>query len=270
MAYDNFKPIIWSKYIQKQLMAECILVDDCYSKFEGEAKKGQKVKIIGLGKPTIGDYTGKPIGTPETIEDSSVYLEIDQAKFFNFQVDDVDQAQAQEGLMELYMDEAVKEMAVVRDKYVAEMAKNAGGKSGSVKISTAKEAKTAIDKGLRYLRENNVKATDDVTIVVPYWFYQIFKDNLIELKTNNDELIKKGIVGMYDNCKFKYSNNLFNDGTDTYAMIKTKKAVAFASGIDETEAYRPEQLFSDAVKGLNTFGAKVVRPKEFYALTIHE
>ena len=53
-------------------------------------------------------------------------------------------------------------------------------------------------------------------------------------------------------------------------MIRTKKAVAFASGIDETEAYRPEQLFSDAIKGLNTFGAKVVRPKEFYSILVHE
>ena len=270
MAYANFKPIIWSKYIQKQLLAKCKLVEDCWTKFEGEAKKGQKVKIIGIGEPTIGDYTGAPIGSPETIEDSSIYLEIDQAKYFNFMVDDVDQAQAQEGLMELYMDEAVKRMAIVRDKHVASMAVYAGGKSASSKISTSKEAKTAVDKGLRYLRENNVDVEDEVTITLSYWFYQLFKDNLIELKTNNDELIKKGIVGMYDNCLVKYSNNLYNDGTDTYCMIRTKKGVAFASGIDETEAYRPEQLFSDAIKGLNTFGAKVVRPKEFYSILVHE
>ena len=53
-------------------------------------------------------------------------------------------------------------------------------------------------------------------------------------------------------------------------MIRTKKAIAFAGQINETEAYRPEQLFKDDVKGLDTYGAKVVRPKELYVVKAHE
>jgi hypothetical protein len=51
-------------------------------------------------------------------------------------------------------------------------------------------------------------------------------------------------------------------------MIRTEKAIAFASQIQNVEAYRPEGLFSDAVKGLHVFGAKVVRPKELYGLRV--
>jgi hypothetical protein len=84
------------------------------------------------------------------------------------------------------------------------------------------------------------------------------------------ELIKKGVVGMYDNCKVKLSNNLYNDGTDDYMLVRTKRAIAFAGGIDETEAYRPESFFADAVKGLNVYGGKIVRPKELYVIKAHK
>lgn len=270
MSYANFKPVFWNGHIQTELERKCKLVGNCWSQFEGEAKKGSKVKILGIGSPSIGDYTGAAIGTPETIEDTSIYLEINQAKFFNFQIDDIDKAQAKKGLMEMFMDEAVKKMAVERDKFVASLAKDAGKTSASTKVDTVAAAKKAIDDGLLWLRENDVDVEDNVVIEVPHFLYQKFKDNLVELKTNNDELIKKGVVGMYDNCQVITTNNLYNDGTDDYAMIRTSKAIAFAGGIDETEPYRPEQLFSDAIKGLNTFGAKVVRPKELYAVRVHK
>ena len=90
MAYGNFKPIIWSKYIEHELKKQTVFKEDCDYRFEGEAGKGKTVKILGVGKPTIGDYKGADIGAPETVPDGSVTLMIDKAKYFNFQVDDVD------------------------------------------------------------------------------------------------------------------------------------------------------------------------------------
>lgn len=270
MAYENFKATVWSKYIQHELETKAVLTQWCNKKFEGEAKHNEVVKILGVGKPTIGNYTGASIGAPETLQDSSTYLKIDQAKYFNFMVDDVDKAQAQPGLMEALMKETTRAMALERDKYVAQMAQYAGEISETTEIKTSSAAKTAIDTGILALRENDVDVDMDVIIELPWFMYNLFRDKLVELKTNNDELLKKGIVGMYDNCYVRTSNNLYNDGTDYYAMIRTKEAIAFASGIDKVEAYRPETLFSDAIKGLNTFGAKVVRPKELYTIKVHK
>ena len=97
-----------------------------------------------------------------------------------------------------------------------------------------------------------------------------YKQSFKQHYTDNVELIRKGVVGMYNAAMVKISTNLYNDGTDDYMMIRTKKAIAFAGQINETEAYRPEQLFKDAVKGLDTYGAKVVRPKELYVIKAHE
>lgn len=271
MAYSNFKPTIWSKFIQTELEKKCRLVEDCWTQFEGEAKQGARVKILGISAPDIFDYVpGEGIPAPQTVEGTDVMLDIDQAKAFNFMVDDIDRAQSIGGLMETLIKEATSKMAKTRDSFVASLAKDAEYSSESQQIKTATAAKTAIDNALLALRENDVDLEDDVIITVSPFFYQLFRDALTELKTNNDDLIKKGVVGMYDNCKVKLSNNLYNDGTDDYMMVRTKRAIAFAGSIDETEAYRPESFFADAVKGLNVYGGKIVRPKELYVIKAHK
>lgn len=270
MAYANFKQTFWSKHIQHELEKKAILAEFCNRQFQGEAKFGNQVKILGVGRPSIGNYTGADIGTPETVADSSVFLTIDKAKYFNFMVDDVDKAQATPGLMEALMKEATIAMGLEIDSHIASMAVNAGAASVSTQISTAALAKTAVDAGILKLRENDVPIDGDVVMELPPFVYQLLKDKYIELDTQNSEMMAKGIVGYYDNVRVRVSNNLYNDGTDTYAMIRTKNAIAYVNQIDKVEPYRPEGLFSDAIKGLNVFGAKVVRPKELYVIKAHK
>ena len=270
MSYANFKPIIWSKKIEHELKKFTVFKEDCDFRFEGDAGRGKTVKILGVGKPTIGTYTGSSIGTPETVPDSSVYLKIDQAKFFNFQVDDVDKAQAIEGLMPAYMEEATRGLAEMEDSFIAqELGTNAGSATASTSITTETGMATAIDNAFVYLWNNGVSNKDKVTIYLTPWAYNLFKNRLVALKTDNDDLIAKGVVGLYNSAKVKMTNNIYNDGTDDYLIVKTSKAYAFCNGINETEAYRPETLFSDAVKGLDTYGGKMVRPKECYCIKAH-
>ncbi|MGI6168811.1 MAG: hypothetical protein ACOYI4_03715 [Christensenellales bacterium] len=267
MAYSNFKPTIWSKYIQTELGKHTVFEQDCDFRFKGEVGKGKTVKILGVAPPTIGNYTGANIGNPEAVPDSSVYLVINQAKFFNFMVDDVDEAQATDGLMQALMKESTRAMAEARDTYIAGLcADGAGGASSSATITTAAGAKSAVDAGLIYLWNNGVSQKDDVTAYLSPNVYQLMAEYITETKTDNDKLLAQGILGTYSGMKIKMSNNLKDDGTNRLLIIKTSKAVAFAGGIDEVEAYRPEGFFSDAIKGLNTFGGKVVRPKEMYVI----
>ena len=65
------------------------------------------------------------------------------------------------------------------------------------------------------------------------------------------------------------SNNLYNDGVDTYEMIRTKKAIAFANQMEKMETARKEKGFADIIKGLHVYGAKLVRPKELYVIKAH-
>lgn len=273
MSYEHFKRTIWSKYIQTELGKECNLVADCNTQFQGEAKLGNQVKILGVNRPSISKYNqSEGLGVPETPADNSKLLLIDQADSFNFMVDDIDKAQSVEGLMPTLMKEAVEGMAESRDTYVGSLAAGADENmiSTSTAITTSANAKKAIDAALLALRENDVKLNDNVVITVSPFVYQLFRDALVEFKTNNDDLIRKGVVGMYDNCEVKMSNCLYNDGTDDYLMVRTKRAIAFASAIDDLEPYRPEKFFADALKGLSVYGGKIIRPKELYVIKAHK
>lgn len=269
MSYENFKPTIWSNFIQRELERKCRLVESCWKQFEGEVKHGKEVKILGVGSPTIGNYTGASIGAPENPEGTDVTLAIDQAKFFNFAVDDVDKVQSVPGLMEKLLEEATHKMAVARDSYVGSLAAEATYSVSKGAITTTDAARKALDEALLILRENDVDLEDEAVIEVAPFFYQLIRNDLAALKTNNDQLIANGSVGMYDNCVVKSSNNLLVDGEGlTNMMIRTKRAIAFAGQIDSVEAYRPDTLFADAMKGLNVYGAKIIRPKELVVLKV--
>ena len=270
MSYKNFKPTFWSKHIQIELERLCTLADWCNTKFEGEAKKGEKVKILGLGTPTIGDYTpGEAIDRQAEVENNEVYLEITESKYFNVSIDDVDKAQTINGIMEANLTNAARAFATLRDKHVGALAKEAEDIVSVGSVTSAKAAKQAIDAAILKLRENDVPTNMEVVIELPWFMYNIFKDNLVELKTNNDKLLERGIISMYDGCYVRPSNNLHVDEDNNYyCMVRTHDAIAFASGIDKVEAYRPHDSFEDAVKGLNTYGAKIVRPKELSVFTV--
>ena len=270
MSYNNFKPTFWSKHIQTELERLCTLADWCNTKFEGEAKKGEKVKILGLGTPTIGDYIpGEAIDRQAEVENNEVYLEITEAKYFNVSIDDVDKAQTINGIMEANLTNAARAFATLRDKHVGALAAEVEDAVAAGAITKSADAKKAIDAAILKLRENDVPTNMEVVVELPWFMYNLFKDNLVELKTNNDELLKKGIISMYDGCYVRPSNNLHVDGDgNVYCMVRTHDAIAFASGIDKVEAYRPHDSFEDAVKGLNTYGAKIVRPKELSVFTV--
>ena len=65
MAVTNFIQTIWSKKIQDGLELKTKLVDNCLREYEGDCKYAQSVKILGVGEPTIGSYTGAEIAIEE-------------------------------------------------------------------------------------------------------------------------------------------------------------------------------------------------------------
>lgn len=279
MSYANFKPTIWSRFIQNQLDQKAVLTAFCNTKFEGEAKKGEQVWILNAPSPTIFDYneekraTGGGIGDPEQLEGTRIPLVLDQAKAFNFMIDDIDKMQTVEGLMESIMKEKARAMLILREKFVASLtAKVVDGDMivPSAQITTAAKAKAAVDAALLKLRDAGVDLDDSVQIELCPFMYQLFRDYIMEIRTNNDGVVQHGVVGTYDNAKVVMSTNLYNDGTDTHCMVRTNNAIAFASGIDKMEAYRPEHYFSDAVKGLNVYGGTIARPSELVVVKVHQ
>ena len=256
MAVTNFIQTVWSKKIQDDLELKCKLVDNCLRDYEGDCNYAKSVKILGVGEPTIGAYNSGEDITIEEMTDKGQILSIDQANYFAFYVDDVNQAQSVPGLKEKYQEKAVHGLAVKRDSYVASLIKGVTSNVTTASAKTEAAVKTAIDAAIVALRERNFD--EDGVIEITPAVYNLFKNQLIALSTNNPEYIRKGIVGMYDNFEVVMSNNLAKDTGHAYCDIRGKKAIAFAGQINEVEALRAEKRFKDIIRGLDTFGAKVI------------
>lgn len=255
MAVTNFIQTVWSKNLQDDLEAKCKLVGNCLRTYEGDCTHARTVKILGVGDPTISVYDGKAKLTYEELGDCSQELLIDQARSFSFLVDDIDQAQSVPGMKEAYQRKAVHGLALERDAYVASLIKSAQHVTPCTALDPD-AVKAAIDAAIIALRERNFD--EEGVIEVTPAVYNVFKNHLITLSTNNPTYIRKGIVGMYDDFQVVMSNNLARDESYAYCDIRGKNAIAFAGQINDVEALRSPDYFKDLVRGLDTFGAKII------------
>ena len=282
--YENFIPTVWAEGIERELEKLCVFVEDCNTKYEGSVKnKGDSVRILGVGKPTIKTLSkanrNSDIDSAEEIEDTSVTLYINQIRYFNYMVGDIDKAQAVGGVMDALSAETSEGLADEVDKYIAGFATDAsvaklynsdqkviaGATSGS-----DKNVLEVLDEAIQKLYENDVKATTKIVVTVSPRFYTVFKQAYISKDTDNSEMMKNGRVAKYGNVIVKMSNNVkkTSSGAVDNIMIRTQRAIAFAKPLTHTEPYRPEKKFADAVKGFILFDAKVVRPKEVININV--
>lgn len=274
MSIVNFIPTVWSARMQMALRKALIFgqLGVINRDYEGDInEKGDKVKIIMIGDAEIKDYTrNADIDPPQELSDSASELEVDQGKYFNFAVDDVDKRQAQPNFLNQSME---RQGYLLRDKadiFVAArmsagvQAANILGTSGSPKtITSANESYSyLVDLGT-LLDEANVPQEGRWAIVPP-WYHGLLlkKPEFVSQGTpQSEDRLANGKVGKAAGFEIMKSNNCPSASTTFELICGVGMAVTYADQILKTEAYRPERRFSDAMKGLHVYGAKVVRPE---------
>ena len=285
MAYEKFIPKLWAETINRELERVCVFAEDCNRQYEGTvAKKGDTVHILGINKPTIhtlerSNASGNINGAEEVVG-NSIALKVDQIRYFNYKVGDIDKYQAVGGLMDALSAETAEGLANEIDKYIANFAVFAGddevdavpklNASTAVKV-TKDNVLTMLDDAIQMLQENDVNVNaGNVVVTVSPRFYKLFKQAYLDKHTDNTVELKNGKVAMYGNVTVKLSNNVCktDDGATDNIMIRTKRAIAFVNPLTHTEPYRPENSFADAVKGFELFAGRVVRPKEVININV--
>lgn len=270
MSVKNFVPEIWSANIEKSLDEFLVAADFCNRSYEGEVKEaGDLVRVNEAIRPTIIESAdGKAIdmSTPENPDGTQIAMPIIYQAGFNYSVNDVDKAQAKGNLGAVLKGEATQGVANAIDKRILKLAKeNVVKKSTAVTITTS-NVLDEINKGLAYLYSKNVPANAALEIIVSPNFHRFFLGAYEKLDTDNSAMIKAGTVGRYGNCTVKMSNNLYNDGTYDYILIRTNKAFAYACPSIITEAIPNPTRLGDVVRGRSLYGCKVMRPDEAYVI----
>lgn len=273
MAIKNFISTVWSENLYQALDKQYIAVANCNRDYEGEIReKGSTVKICGLEPISISDYNRNTnMSMPDVLADNVRELVIDQAKCFNFQIDDIDRAQSTPKMMELAMKNAANALADTADAFVYGLCSEAGTTITKTGVSVDNIIDTLID-ARTCLFSNNVSDPNDIVIEVSPEIAGLILKAKVMLSTDNSEALENGCIGSIGGCKIFVSNNIGREETENgmihMCMARTKRAIAFAEQLSEIDAYRPELRFADAVKGLHLYGAKVVYPEEMVLLNL--
>ena len=269
MAINYFIPTVWSETLYSQLDKEYIGVANCNRDFEGDIKeKGSMVRICGVGEIYVRDYTkNTDMNLPQDINDNAVDMYISEAKYFNFQIDDVDKAQSNPKLMEASMKVAANALANTADKYIYGLYSDAAINI-EVDSPTPDNIIDNIINARTKLYENHVCNAEDIVVEVSPEVAALILKSKINLASDNIDALEHGCIGSIAGCKVFVSNNIVESDGYYKCFVRTKRAIAFAEQLSEIEAYRPEKRFADAVKGLHLFGAQVIYDSEFIVLSV--
>lgn len=272
MSLENFIPTIWSARLLENLHKSLVYGQTgvVTREYEGEIRDvGDTVRINAIGSVTVSDYVkNTDISAPEVLQDASLLLRIERAKYFNFAVDDIDRVQQQPKVIDAAMREAAYALRDAADQYIAsQMVAGAGNKIGS---DTTPRALTAPSHAYELLVDIGTALDErDVPregrwVIIPPWIYGLLlkDDRFVKSGTaESAQVLANGEVGKAAGFTILTSNNVPVSSSKYRVLAGVAGATGYAEQIMKVEAYRPERRFADAVKGLHVYGAKVIRPQ---------
>ena len=283
MAITTFIPELWSARLLYALEKSHVATNLVNRNYEGViANQGDTVHINSIGAVTVKDYTrNSNIADPEILTTADQTLDIDQAKYFNFQVDDVDKAQISGDIIDTAMGRSAYALADVSDAFLLKTISNGVASANKIGAKATLTALTAsnvyenIVKMRTLLDKANVPTTGRTIVVPPEVYALLLLDDRFA-KSGSDSgqnALLNGMVGRVAGFDVFMSNNCMSgtdggSGSTPYFVITAQVAAAttYAEQIIKTEAYRMEKRFADAVKGLHVYGAKVTDGSQIAAM----
>lgn len=254
--------------------------------FYGEiANYGDTVNIIKEPVVSVAAYArGQALVTQDLIDDQ-IQLVVNQANYFAFKVDDIEEKQSHVNWQDMAISSAAYSLKDTYDKDVLLQIFNAvpsgqslGSNASNVNIGFGASATyspmQAMARLNRYLDINNVP-TDNRWFVADPTFWEKMQDEnnkLMQVFVTGDDKspLRNGKVteGKIHGFTCYMSNNTPSSGTNAYtvALAGHMSSTATASQIAKTEVIRDNQSFADVVRGLHLYGRQVLRTQAVTSL----
>ena len=292
----TFIPQLWAGKLNVKFYATTVFGEICNTSYEGDIKSmGDKVTINNIPSITISDYTVGSTLTYEVPAPSIVELLIDKAKYFGVNISDVLEYQSQPKLMDMFTNDASKQMAISIDRttllgvYNQGAAANKGTTAGAISgayslgtdvapiVLTANNVVQIFTALSSVLDEQNVPDTDRWIVITPYVRNLLMSSSLAQayVTGDNQSILRNGKIGSIDRFTIYVSNLLpaalddedfagaASPGTQARTAILAghKSAITFASQIAKVESLPNPNDFGTLVRGLNVYGYKVIKPE---------
>ena len=277
-AYSGaFIPTLWSKKLLIKLYQNLMLSEITNTDYEGELKnQGDTVRIRSTPDVTIRPYE---VGMNLQYEvPAPVYqdMQVDQGLYFGVQVSDVLAYQADMDLMNMFTDEAAKQLKIAMENEVfynsfvtqGPAAGNEGTTAGMISSnydlgsdtnpidqSSADNILNAILRMSSVLDEQNVPEDDRYLIISPYDRHLLMKSNIAQADFTGDtsSTIRSGKIGTIDRFT-TYVSNLLPRGEGGKELVSG--LVPTADGASLTGA-APRRLMVAGTKHAISFASTI-------------
>jgi hypothetical protein len=269
---DNFIPEIVHARLLEEREKAAIAVKHCNMDYEGDIKaKGDKVKILTPGEVSLFSYSkNTDMSDPEILDDAEQFLEITESEAFQYYLDDVDKRQMDlvDKFMAATQQNAAYKLSDYADSFVFNKYTGAGKTVATYSSFTSANALALLADASKAMLEANVPEGEKKYFEISPQVYAKFVIAKILKDTDNSKTLETGRVGAMFGMDIYVSNNVVQSGTTSQCLLRTKKAIAFAEQINQSEKIRHPKRFGDIHRGLMLCGAKVVVPRELICFTV--
>lgn len=275
-------PQIFSQKVQKFFRRESVVEAITNTDYYGEISEfGDTVYIIKEPTITVAPYARGTVVLPQTLADDEITLIVDQANYFGFKVDDIENKQSHVNWEELATSSGAYSLKDTFDKEVLlyvvgqvstsnpNMVLGTSGAPLTVGFSSGNTSPLYVLNRLsRFLDEQNIPS-DNRWCVAPPVFWEKVADESSKLigvdwqsSASDQSILRNGRVlnGMIRGFDCYRSNNMPLDSSSNYQLLcGHMSSTASASQIAKVEKFRDPTSFADVVRGLHMFGRKVLR-----------
>lgn len=278
-----FSAEAWSKRLVTRLDQTNVGKFLCNTDYEGEIQGvGSTVWVRTPGDITMGTYTKGLAISYQDLAPTKESFQILEAKYFAFDVDDIDKAQTDLNTMDIYVRRAMVAInntidAKILGQYGAALAANQVGTGAPVTLdsgTTTTGVYSNFAKMAELLSNQNVPEDGRWAIVNPTVRTLLWNDtsHFVRATDLGDAIVTSGKFGSGEQANARNAPGFAGRilGFDVYvishlpvvtggkvALFGDRDAITYAAQINSLEAIRRQDTFADAVRGLLLHDAKV-------------
>jgi hypothetical protein len=293
---SNFNATIFSRNVQMFFRRTSTVEAITNSDYFGEiASYGDTVRILKEPTITVSDYLRGDTVTSQAIADDELTLVLDQAKKYQFQIDDIEKSIAHVDWETLATGSATYALKQSYDQAVLDYMSINVDKSGILNTGASAEASNAaaiivaegepvvIDfstgdlllDGIADMALNlNIKDVpqENRWLVLPFEAQRVLTDvasKMMNADFNSGENFKNGLIArnlhgfdvyVTNNCPTYTSTGVGATAVGRFIVMSGQKSsTAAANALVKTEKFRHPDTFADVVRGLHVYGRQVLR-----------
>ena len=283
-------PQIYSKKVQIALRKASVAEAICNTDYMGEIKNfGDTVNIVQEPQITVSDYTRGLATSATALTDNELVLTVDQAKYFQFALDDIEKRFSHINFQSIASDNAAYKLRdaldsnvftyLGADAQVSTTANRLGTTGTPIDIGFATgeiDPLNSMSTSAKLLDIQNAPEEGRWFVGAPEWYDALANTSskLLSVDYNAGKgSLRNGLVasGLVRGFQMYKSNNLAtNDlsgatpagsATAPVATWGQMSSTSCASQLKIVESLRSTTTFADIVRGLLVFGRKVLRPE---------